>query len=59
MRSEVGPVPDSDTTVASQSSFMKVRASGGSFQDVCGELIVVVQDRPVQIPPFTSKADHP
>ena len=30
-----------DTTVASQSSYMKVFASSGSFQDVCGELIGV------------------
>ena len=41
LRSAVGPVPETDTTVASQSSYMKVFASSGSFQDVCGELIGV------------------
>ena len=35
----------------SQSSRTKVFASC-SFQDMCGELIGVVQDRPVQSPPF-------
>ena len=54
MRSAVGPVPEIDTTVASQSSDTKVLASGGSFQDVCGELIEVVQDRPVQNPKLIS-----
>ena len=29
-------------------------ASGGSYQEVCGELNSVVQDRPVQSPPFIS-----
>ena len=29
-------------------------ANSGSFRDVCGELIGVVQDRPVQGPPFIS-----
>ena len=52
MRSAVGPVPEIDTTVASQSSDTKVLASGGSFQDAGGELIGVVQDRPVHSPPF-------
>ena len=32
-----GPVPDTDTTVGCQSSYTKVFASGGSFQNVCGE----------------------
>ena len=36
--SAVGPIPETDTTVACQSSNTKVFASGGSFQDVCGEL---------------------
>ena len=48
----VGPVPEIDTTVASQSSYTKIFASVGSFQDVCGDLIGVGQDRPVQNPPF-------
>ena len=52
MRSAVGPVPEFDTIVASQSSYTKAFASGGSFQDVCGELIGVDQDHPVQSPPF-------
>ena len=52
MRSGVGPVPETDTTVASQSCYSKVFASGGSFQDVCGELIGVDQDHPVQSPSF-------
>ena len=52
MRSAVGPVPEIDTTVASQSGYTKVLASGGSFQAICGQLIGVVQDRPVQSPPF-------
>ena len=30
----VGPVPETDTTGACQSSYTKVFASGGSFQDV-------------------------
>ena len=50
MRSAVGPVPETDTTVASQSSYMKVFAYGGSFKDVCGELIGMGQNRPVQRP---------
>ena len=54
MRSAVGPVPEIDTTVASQSSDTKVLASGGSFQDACGKLIGVVRDRPIQSPPFLS-----
>ena len=54
MRSAVGPVPETDTTVASQSSYTKVFASGGSFQDVCGELIGVGQDRPSQRPSLIS-----
>ena len=52
MRSAVGPVPEVDTTAASQSSCTKVLARGGSFRDVCGELIGVIQDHPVQSPPF-------
>ena len=32
------PVPEIDTTVACQSSYTKVFASGGSFQDESGEL---------------------
>ena len=47
-------VPEIDTTVASQSSYMKVFTSNVSFQDVCGELIGMVQVYPVQRPPFTS-----
>ena len=39
-----------------QVSCTKVFSSGGSFQDVCGELLGVVQDHPVQSPPFTSRA---
>ena len=38
LRSAFVPVPEIDTTVACQSSYTKVFASGGSFQDVCGEL---------------------
>ena len=57
MRSAVGPVPEIDTTVASQSGYTKVLASGGSFQAICGQLIGVVQDRPVQSPPFVSEAN--
>ena len=53
MRSVVRPVPETDTTVASQSS-PKVLASGGSFKGVYGELIGVVQDRPVQRSTFIS-----
>ena len=30
-------------------------ASNGSFKDVCGELIGIVQDCPVQGPPFIDK----
>ena len=63
LRSAVGPVPEIDTTVASQTSCikdpkvfgsMKVPASRGSLQDVCGELIGVVLS-----PPFISKAYLP
>ena len=43
MRSAVGSVPETDTTVASQSSYLKVFAGSGSFQDVGGELIGVGQ----------------
>ena len=53
LRSAVAPVPEIDTTVASQSSYTKVFASGGTFQDVCGKLIGVGQNRPVQIPPLS------
>ena len=52
LRSTVVPVPETDATVASQSSYSKVFASGGSYQDVCGELVGVVQDRPAQSPPL-------
>ena len=51
LRSAIGLAPEIPTTVASQSSDTKVLASGGSFRDVCGELIEVVQDRPVHRPP--------
>ena len=54
MRSAIGLVSKVDTTVESQPSYTKVFASDGSFQDVCGELIGVVLDRPVQSPPFIS-----
>ena len=52
MLSAVGLVPEIDTTVASQSNYTKVFASGGrySFQNVCGEMIEVVPDHP----PFIS-----
>ena len=50
----IGLVPEIDTTVASQSSYTQVFPSGGSFQDVHGKLIRVVQDRPVQSPPIIS-----
>ena len=53
LRSAVAPVPEIDTTVASQSSYTRVFASGGSFQDVCGELIGVGENRPVQRPPLS------
>ena len=53
LRSAVVPVPEIDTTVACQSSYTKVFASGGSFQDVCGELIGMGQNRPVQRPPLS------
>ena len=43
-----------DTAVAGQTSCTKVFASGGSFQDVCGELIGVVQGHSVQNTPFIS-----
>ena len=39
-----------DTTVSSQSSYTKVFASGGSFQDECDELIGVGQNRSLQRP---------
>ena len=55
MRSAIGPALETDTTVASQST--KVLASGGSFQAMYGELVGVIQDRPVQNPPFISKAN--
>ena len=47
MGSAVGPVLEIDTAGARQSSYTKVFARGGSFQDVCGELIRVDQNRPV------------
>ena len=50
LRSAVTPIPNTDTTVACQSSYTKVFASGGSFQDVCGKLIGVGQNRPVKRP---------
>ena len=53
LRSAVGPVRETDTTVASQSSYTKVFASGGSFQDVCDELIGVGQNCPVERPPLS------
>ena len=56
-RSAVGPVPETDAIVAGQSRYTKVLASGSSFQDVSGELIGVVQDRPFQSPPFISKTN--
>ena len=52
MYSVIRSVPEIDTIVASQYSYMNVIVSGGSFQDVCGELIGVVQDHPVQSPLF-------
>ena len=52
MRSVVDTVPEIDTTVGSQSNYTKALAGGGSFQDVCGELTRVVQDRLVHSPPF-------
>ena len=52
MRSAIGPVPEIDTNIASQTSYTKVFASGGSFLDVCGELIGVDQS-----PPFISNAN--
>ena len=54
MRSAIGPVREADTTDASQSSYRKGLASGGSFQDECGVLIGVGQDRPVQSSTFIS-----
>ena len=57
LRSAIRPNLENDTTVASQSSYTKVLASGGGVQDVCGELIGVVQHRPVQSPPMILKAD--
>ena len=58
LRPAVVPVPEIDTTVACQSSYTKVFASGGSFQDVCGELIGVDQDRSVQRPPLSLSLIH-
>ena len=52
LRSAFVPVPVTDTTVACQSSYTKVFASGGS-QDVRGELTGVGQTRPVQRPPLS------
>ena len=49
----VVPVPEIDTIVACQSSYTKVFARGGSFQDVCGELVGVGQIRPVQRRPLS------
>ena len=43
-----------DTSVACQSRYTKVFDSGGSFQNACGELIGVVQPRPVQRPPLSN-----
>ena len=40
--------------IACQSSYTKVFASGGSFQDVCGEFIGVGQNRSFQRSPFLS-----
>ena len=51
MRSAVVPVPEIDTAVAHQSSYMKVFANGGSLQDVYSKLIGVGENRPVQRPP--------
>ena len=45
--------PENDKNVASQSSYTKVFASGGRFQDVFGELIRVGQNRSVQRPPLS------
>ena len=53
LRSAVVPAPKIDTTVACQSSYTEVFASGGSFQDVCGELIRVGQNHPVQRSPLS------
>ena len=53
MRSAVGQVPETDSTVASQSSYTKVFASDGSFLDVCGELIGVGQNRPAHRSPLS------
>ena len=53
LRSAVVPVPEIDTTVACQSRYTMVFASGGSFQDVYGELIGVGQIRPIQRPPLS------
>ena len=50
LRSAVEPVPETDFAVASQFSYMKVFASGGSFPDVCDELIGMGQNRPVKRP---------
>ena len=52
LRSAIGPVPETDATVASQSSYTKVFASSGSFQNMCVEMIGLGQNRPVQIPPL-------
>ena len=53
LQSAVVPVPEIDPTVACQSTYTKVFTSGGSFQDVCGELIWVGQNGPVQRPPLS------
>ena len=51
MQSAVGPVPETDTTVASQSRYAQVFASGSSFQDAYrGELIGVGQNRSFRRP---------
>ena len=48
MRTVVVPVPEVDTAVECQSSYTKVLASGGDFQDVYGELIGMGQNRPLR-----------
>ena len=47
-------MPEIDTTVASQSIYTKALASGDNFREVCGEVIVMGQDRPIQSPPLIS-----
>ena len=49
----VTAVPETDTAIASQSSLTKVIASSDNFKDVCGELIGMGQNRPVQRPPLS------